>query len=392
MNVAALPLFALSIALATPALAQAEGPDAPISRVPLASHPLAPTSPRPLKGDSFCQVAGADRVPYGVAVYFSERMAVTVTSPDGYSATRTYDPAALPATEWKDSEGPVLYPGLGSSFSFADGTGGTCRGTVIHSREGLLALQMRADFTADGKADSAEELIYAQPTDAAVREGKSSDYDFHASWPRAVDAIPALRRDFAERARKDERELAALASDLGTPREEVNLPRQIMLAHFDSTRVAGDSGRLLSLLSDIERYTGGAHGASGKRARIWDRKTRTLITDATPLFADGLAVMRDAWCDALDAQRIQRSEGRHVAGSAKYLDNWDCPGFDRLSVVATGEPGRPFDRLRIIAQPYIAGPWSDGSYDITFPVTEAMLAQVKPEYRADFALYQWAVK
>ena len=86
-----------------------------------------------------------DRAPYGVAVYFNAPAKVTVRTPDGTEATRRYDPAALPGTEWADSEGPVLYLGLGASFTIPDGEGGQCRGTVVRNKQGLMVVQMTAD-------------------------------------------------------------------------------------------------------------------------------------------------------------------------------------------------------------------------------------------------------
>jgi hypothetical protein len=44
-----------------------------------------------------------------------------------------------------------------------------------------------------------------------------------------------------------------------------------------------------------------------------------------------------------------------------------------------------FTRIGILIGPYEAGPYAEGDYEITLPVTPEVLAAVKPEYRADFA-------
>jgi hypothetical protein len=44
-----------------------------------------------------------------------------------------------------------------------------------------------------------------------------------------------------------------------------------------------------------------------------------------------------------------------------------------------------FNRIGLIAAPYVAGSYAEGPYEITLPVTPAVLAAVKPEYKAAFA-------
>lgn len=360
------------------------------AQAPVLVSPLPAAPPRPLLEDSFCQVAGVDRTAFGVGIFFSQRVEVQTTAPDGYQATRTYDPAELLATEWKGSEGPILYLGRGSRFSIPDGEGGTCSGEVLRNREGSMVVQMTAQFTVDGEADTAESVIYAQPTGASIREGKSDDYDFHASWPEEIAAIPALDREFRNRAARTEHELARIARRQGTGHAEVELTRQMTLSYLEKTLMSGDDGRLLAVLSDVYEYSGGAHGLSGYRARLWDRQARAEVPQTTALFADGLAALWPSWCAALDARRAHRSDGRFTPGSGKYLDTWDCPDYTQLAVVPVGEPGKPFDRIRIIASPYVAGPYSDGDYDVTFPVTAQLFALVKPEYQDSFRVWPGA--
>ena len=43
-----------------------------------------------------------------------------------------------------------------------------------------------------------------------------------------------------------------------------------------------------------------------------------------------------------------------------------------------------FNRIGLLVGPYAAGPYAEGSYDITLPVTPAVLKAVKPEFRAAF--------
>ena len=43
-----------------------------------------------------------------------------------------------------------------------------------------------------------------------------------------------------------------------------------------------------------------------------------------------------------------------------------------------------FDRVGFLIDPYTAGPYAEGTYEVTLPVTRAILAAVKPEYAESF--------
>ena len=42
-------------------------------------------------------------------------------------------------------------------------------------------------------------------------------------------------------------------------------------------------------------------------------------------------------------------------------------------------------QIGVLIGPYEAGPYVEGGYEVTLPVTAEVLAVVKPEYRASFA-------
>lgn len=347
--------------------------------------------PRPVMAGGFCWVSGIDRSPLGVAIYFTTKREVRLTLPDTSQISRTYDPSLKDGEQSTDAEGPVMHVAEGTTFSMWNTPEDSCTGTVIRNHDGTLGVAFSATAMLLDKLQRVEKFVPAQPIDATVIEDNSPDYNFFAAWPRAAAAIPALNREFLRSARQDQRNLAKLTRDQGKPQSEAKLPAAITVTHFTTTAVAGSNARMLSLLTDSYQFYGGAHGNSGYRARLWDQRRNAGIKDATTLFGDRLAILREPWCAALDAQRVIKSEGtwRPAAGK-KYGDIWDCPTFDNLAVVLMGSPGQPFDRLRIIAAPYQAGPYSDGAYDITFPVTAAILAQVKPAYRDAFKVFEAA--
>ena len=45
-----------------------------------------------------------------------------------------------------------------------------------------------------------------------------------------------------------------------------------------------------------------------------------------------------------------------------------------------------FTRIGLIADPYMAGSYAEGSYEVTLPVTPALIKAVRPEFRGAFAV------
>jgi len=67
-------------------------------------------------------------------------------------------------------------------------------------------------------------------------------------------------------------------------------------------------------------------------------------------------------------------------------DMWRCPGVADLTIVLGSKSGKAFDHIMLLAAPYVAGPYVEGSYDTELAVDKAMLEAVKPEYRKAFAV------
>jgi hypothetical protein len=63
----------------------------------------------------------------------------------------------------------------------------------------------------------------------------------------------------------------------------------------------------------------------------------------------------------------------------------DCLAPSDVTVLLGSSNKQQFNRIGLIADPYAAGPYAEGSYEVTLPVTPALLKAVKPEYRAAFA-------
>jgi hypothetical protein len=139
-----------------------------------------------------------------------------------------------------------------------------------------------------------------------------------------------------------------------------------------------ETDQLLALSSRRYSFTGGAHGNLELGGVIWDRAAARRI--AFPeLFADpkaAFAAIRPAFCKALDAERAERRQG---ARAAQFED---CPDLAALTLLPVG--AGTVTMLKVAVPPYVAGPWSEGAYEILLdaaPLRPLLL----PRYAASFA-------
>lgn len=214
-------------------------------------------------------------------------------------------------------------------------------------------------------------------------ELKTDLVEFDFSWPAEAAAIPELagqlRKEMEQvRAKsiEDARESKANSQKLGFP----------FRPHLHSTgyETAGQSSRLLSLRSDDSADTGGAHGNYGTSGLLWDRRAKREI-DFVDLFvaaANRDRLLTQRWCDALNKAREEK-RGEAVGGGGMFDD---CPSFDEIAIIPTdsNKDGR-FDKLLLVASPYVAGPWVEGAYEIELDVTPELVAGLKAEYQPSFA-------
>lgn len=225
-------------------------------------------------------------------------------------------------------------------------------------------------------------LTGAAPAVKAVEvERNSATLQFTYAWPASAAAIPPLDRRF--RAEMDK----AWRSARATVREEQKLTREqkrpFNPQFFSNVWTsAGESKRLLSLEGMLGEFTGGAHPNSGNFALLWDRALAREIKLDTLFTRPGAfaAVTRAAYCKGLDAERLKKREGEKLDGMFS-----ECPKYAELAIAPVdGDKDGRFDRLNFVASPYVAGPYVEGEYEIALPVTAALIAALKPQYRASF--------
>ncbi|MFO6445771.1 PdaC/SigV domain-containing protein [Erythrobacter sp. NE805] len=206
--------------------------------------------------------------------------------------------------------------------------------------------------------------------------------DFAYSWPAAVAAVPELAARFtAER----DRLLAEQKSDWQAALKEFadeNCGGCVNREFAKTWEVVADIPGFLSLSQSFSEYSGGAHGNYGSGGLVWDRAAKQALSPED-LFVSEKAlqdVLGTRWCKTLAAERRKRF-GADPGDDSVF----PCPPVKDLTLLLGSKSKTHFDRIGLIADPYVAGSYAEGAYEITLPVTAEVLTAVKPRYRNAFA-------
>ena len=209
-------------------------------------------------------------------------------------------------------------------------------------------------------------------------KSKYAQVDF--SWSSEAAAVPALVKRFHAELRKQKADTIA-----GSKQESSFRPG---IGWESSTKIttSGESPRLLSLSRTYWAFTGGAHGNGRTTGLLWDRKLRKEISFAS-LFSSQSGygrVLRAPYCQALDRERVKRRGGDgNLNNGIGEFDS--CPKFSDLAFIpADSDRDGRFDRIHLIAPPYLAGPYAEGDYDIALPVNAPLIQLMKSQYRLSF--------
>ena len=234
-----------------------------------------------------------------------------------------------------------------------------------------------ATTAAGSAAPMAKPFVYDEQNDLI---------EFHYGWSAEAAAVPQLVDRFRMKMEQLRAELLKNAQADKQSRNEQGFEFHGYMSSTDY-KTAGQSERLLSLSVDAGSYTGGAHGNSGTSALLWDRaagkEIRNVDLFAEPANRDRLLTQR--WCDALNKAREEK-RGEPVGGDGMFDE---CPKLDELAIIPADKNGNGrFDMLMLVADPYVAGPYVEGSYEIELPVTPEMVSAFKNDYRASFESIQ----
>ena len=226
----------------------------------------------------------------------------------------------------------------------------------------------------------------AIPSSAGAKPFKVDEatefYTFGFAWPVEAAAIPQLAKRFHAQMTMAKSELeASIIADRKDRKAAGYDFINYDLQHTYET--AGQSARLLSLSSSVYSFTGGAHGSTGSGALLWDRvlQREIKLADLLKRGASWTAAIRQPFCVLLDRERGERRG--ETTGRDEMFGN--CPDYREITVLLRDDDGNArFDHLLVTADQYVAGPYVEGAYEITLPITAAMIERIRPEYRSSF--------
>lgn len=213
---------------------------------------------------------------------------------------------------------------------------------------------------------------------------RTDDYIFEYSYPAEAGNIPELAAILDKRLENTRATLARQAANDRQEARDNGFPYNTY-SNEVAWKVVADLPGWLSLSSDLQSYTGGAHGMFGTGALMWDKNALKAM-QPMDFFISAKALddaLSEKLCAELDKERAKRRGEPVAEGSEDMFDQ--CVSVEEATVLPGSAGHKAFDRLGIQIGPYVAGPYVEGSYEFTFPVDAAVIAAVKPEYRAAFA-------
>ena len=226
--------------------------------------------------------------------------------------------------------------------------------------------------------------VVAVPSFAQAAKG---DYTYEYSIPSQARAIPSLKAWLDSGAAT---ERGAMAKDAAADHRDASKTGRTFNP-YQATRkwqVVTDTPRFLSLSLESWAFTGGAHGNTSYDSVVWDKATRQRRTALSfftgkPAF---VAAVRAPFCARLDAERRRKRAGYGDAGGGGPSEFDSCIAPTDGAVILGSSDRRLFDRIGFLIPPYAAGPYAEGSYEVTVPVTPAVIRAVRPELRRYFAI------
>lgn len=209
------------------------------------------------------------------------------------------------------------------------------------------------------------------------------DYAFAFVYPAAAAQSPALMTRLREQAEEDQARLARETAAFGGERPG-------LFTYDAEWRMDAFTPELAAASGAIRTYTGGAHGGLEYRTILIDRRDDRRIR-LNELFAPnlfetslfgrrirGMRAVQASFCRALTADvRERRANPTAVV---------ECPDIEEQPVTfVCGARGR-IEAMRALLNPYVAGSWAEGPYEVEFPVDARMIGNMKRRYRVAFGL------
>ena len=210
-------------------------------------------------------------------------------------------------------------------------------------------------------------------------------YEFNYVYPAQAAAIPALAGWFRIDAAKQKRGLIVQAKQ-GQAEAKADKRTYYPYGHSTKWAVVTDIPGWLSLSAERWESMGGAHPNPWQEGLVWDKRIgiRHRGTDFFLSHAALSAAIRAPFCAALNKQRAEK---RGAPVDPKSKDQFDeCIDPAAQTVILGSTDKQHFTRIGILVDPYNAGPYAEGNYEVTLPVTQAVLKAIKPQFRSAFAV------
>lgn len=210
-------------------------------------------------------------------------------------------------------------------------------------------------------------------------------YEFSYAYPVQAAAIPALVGWFKIDAAKLKRDLIVQAKQ-GQSEAKADKRTYYPYGHSTTWAVVTEIPGWLSLSAERWESLGGAHPNPWQEGLVWDKQTGTRHrgTDFFTSSAALSAAIRAPFCAALNKQRAEK---RGEAVDPKSKDPFNaCIDPAAQTVILGSTDKQHFTRIGVLVDPYEAGPYAEGNYEVSLPVTPMLLKAVKPQYRSAFAV------
>ncbi len=237
-----------------------------------------------------------------------------------------------------------------------------------------------------GTSVTASPAPSATPVPAGARSisEETDDFLFEYAYPAEAGNIPELAKLLDSRLTRQRDRLAAQAVEGREAARDNGFPYNKYSIETLWERVADIPG-YLSMSAEISSYTGGAHGNFGFDSLVWD-KEQAIALEPEAMFTSPEALdaaLKEPLCEDLQVERAKRRGEEYQADSGGMFD--ECVALADTTILLGSGGGKKFDRIGVQIGPYVAGPWAEGTYEFTFPVTEKVLEAVTEPYKDAFA-------
>lgn len=222
-------------------------------------------------------------------------------------------------------------------------------------------------------------------------EEETDDFLFAYAYPAQAGNIAPLARLLDSRADRLRAQLAEQSAQGRADARSNGFPFNKYSSSV-TWEVVAETPDYLSLSAELTSYTGGAHGNYGFDSLVWDKQGERVLQVAE--FFTSLAALEEVvgeeLCDLLNAERAKRrgpdaAENQAIAGIEPDDPFNQCVPLSDTTLLLGSTNSAKFNRIGVQIGPYVAGPYAEGSWDFTLPVTAQVLATVAPEFRDAFA-------